>query len=92
MTEPGGKTYGSRRQRTARLDDAGGDCDTLGVAGRAQDAGMTTQLSCPWCEDEVAFEVDETLDEIVCSACATRMAFAPDPVATFELLYQPVAA
>ena len=53
---------------------------------------MTIQLSCPWCEDEAAFEVDETCDELVCSACSTRMAFAPDPVTTFGLLYEPVAA
>ena len=53
---------------------------------------MTIQLSCPWCEDEVSFEVDETRDEIVCSACTIRVPFAPDPVATFELLYRAVAA
>lgn len=53
---------------------------------------MTVQLACPWCEDEVAMEVDEARDELVCSGCQMRTAFAPDPVATFELLYAPVAA
>ena len=49
---------------------------------------MTVQLDCPWCQDEVAFEVDETADELVCIACGIRTAFAPDPVATFGLLYE----
>jgi transcription elongation factor Elf1 len=49
---------------------------------------MTIQLICPWCEDEVAFAVDEASDEIVCSACGIRTEFAPDPVATFSLLYE----
>jgi hypothetical protein len=49
---------------------------------------MMISLTCPWCEDEVAFAVDETDDELICSACNTRMAFAPDPVTTFELLYE----
>lgn len=49
---------------------------------------MNVLLTCPWCEDEVAFAVDETADELVCTACDTRMAFAPDPVATFSLLYE----
>ena len=53
---------------------------------------MTIQLACPWCEDEVAFLVDESADELVCAACGTHMTFAPDPAITFELLYQPVAA
>jgi hypothetical protein len=53
---------------------------------------MTVQLTCPWCEDEVAFSVDEADDELVCSACATHVAFAPDPVTTFSLLYEPAAA
>ena len=38
------------------------------------------------------FTVDEASDELVCSGCATRMAFAPDPVTTFGLLYEPAAA
>jgi hypothetical protein len=37
-------------------------------------------------------EVDETRDELVCSGCLMRTAFAPDPITTFELLYAPVAA
>jgi hypothetical protein len=53
---------------------------------------MNIQLDCPWCQDEVTFTVNETDDELVCSACSTAMAFAPDPVITFDLLYQPVAA
>jgi hypothetical protein len=28
----------------------------------------------------------------VCSACNTRMAFAPDPATTFSLLYEPATA
>lgn len=53
---------------------------------------MTVLLSCPACSDEVPFDIDETADEMVCTACSTRMAFAPDPATTFELLYQPLAA
>ena len=53
---------------------------------------MNIQLTCPWCNDETDFLVDETADELVCSACAIRMAFAPDPVTTFGLLYEPLAA
>jgi DNA-directed RNA polymerase subunit RPC12/RpoP len=49
---------------------------------------MNIQLICPWCEDEVRFEVDEAEDELECSACGTRIAFAPDPVATFSLIYE----
>jgi hypothetical protein len=45
-------------------------------------------LTCPWCEDDVAIAVDEAHDELVCSACNTRIAFAPDPVTTFSLLYE----
>ncbi len=46
---------------------------------------MMILLTCPWCEDEVQFAVDEADDELVCSACSTRIAFAPDPVPTFSL-------
>ncbi len=49
---------------------------------------MNILLDCAWCEDEVVFSVDEADDELVCSACNTHMAFAPDPVATFALLYE----
>ncbi|MGI8871221.1 MAG: hypothetical protein ACR2KI_01290 [Candidatus Limnocylindria bacterium] len=48
---------------------------------------MELLLTCPWCEDEARFSVDEGADEVVCTRCDTRLAFAPDPVATFELLY-----
>jgi hypothetical protein len=48
---------------------------------------MTVLLDCPLCEDEVAFAVDLVDDELICTACNTRMDLAPDPVATFELLY-----
>ena len=53
---------------------------------------MNIQLSCPWCNDDTEFQVDETVDEIVCSGCSTRMAFAPDSATTFSLLYEPLAA
>jgi hypothetical protein len=53
---------------------------------------MNIQLTCPWCQDEVTFAVDESADELVCASCSTRMAFAPDPVTTYGLLYEPVAA
>ncbi|MGH2455588.1 MAG: hypothetical protein ACRDHD_04960 [Candidatus Limnocylindria bacterium] len=53
---------------------------------------MTVQLTCPWCEDEVAFTVDEAADEIVCGGCATRMSFAPDPATTYAILYEQAAA
>jgi hypothetical protein len=53
---------------------------------------MTVQLSCPWCEEELAFEVDEARDELICSGCSMRTAFAPDPATTYGLLYEPVAA
>jgi DNA-directed RNA polymerase subunit RPC12/RpoP len=49
---------------------------------------MTVLLLCPWCEDEVAFAVDETSDELVCDACGTRTLFAPDPSTTYNLLYE----
>jgi hypothetical protein len=49
---------------------------------------MTIQLECHWCRDEVAFEVDEISDELVCTACGIRTEFAPDPVATYSLLYE----
>jgi hypothetical protein len=52
---------------------------------------MTIQLSCPWCTDEVAFTINEADTELVCSSCAMRMDFAPDPGVTFELLYAAVA-
>ena len=54
--------------------------------------GMNILLDCAWCGDEVVFSVDEKDDELVCSACNTRMAFAPDPATTFALLYEPAKA
>lgn len=54
--------------------------------------GMNILLDCAWCGDEVVFEVNETDDELVCSACNIRMAFAPDPATTFALLYEPARA
>lgn len=53
---------------------------------------MTVLLSCPWCEDDVDFTIDEAGDELVCTACTTRMAFAPDAATTFGLLYAQIAA
>ena len=64
------------------------DRDTQGVARPVDDRRMTIQLDCPWCQDEVAFEVDETADELACTACGIRTEFAPDPVATYSLLYE----
>ena len=52
---------------------------------------MTIQLSCPLCQDEVAWEVDESADELVCGGCSARVAFAPDPAITYGLLYEPAA-
>jgi hypothetical protein len=49
---------------------------------------MIVQLDCPWCQDEVAFEVDETSDELICGACGMKTDFGPDPVATLRLLYE----
>jgi DNA-directed RNA polymerase subunit RPC12/RpoP len=81
----------SARPGTLVAPRAAIDRDRLGVAAGAQHMGMTVQLICPWCEDEVAFEVDEAADEIVCSACGTRTEFAPDPVLTYSLLYEAAA-
>ena len=50
--------------------------------------GMNILLDCAWCGDEVVFSIDESDDELVCSACNTHMAFAPDPATTFALLYE----
>jgi hypothetical protein len=49
---------------------------------------MNILLDCASCDDEVVFSVDEADDELVCSACNTHMVFAPDPSATFALLYE----
>jgi len=52
---------------------------------------MNIQLTCPWCTDEVTFTIDEADQELVCSACSTRMDFAPDTAITYQLLYAPAA-
>lgn len=53
---------------------------------------MNILLDCASCGDEVVFSVNETDEELVCSACNTRMAFAPDPLITFGLLYDTAQA
>jgi len=53
---------------------------------------MNILLDCTWCGDEVVFSVSEADDELVCSACNSHMAFAPDPSATFALLYETAQA
>ena len=53
---------------------------------------MNILLDCTWCGDEVVFSVNEADDELVCSACNTHTAFAPDPSTTFALLYEPALA
>ena len=55
-------------------------------------SGMNILLDCASCGDEVVFSVHETDDELVCSACNTHMAFAPDPSTTFALLYEQAQA
>jgi DNA-directed RNA polymerase subunit RPC12/RpoP len=62
--------------------------DTQVVTRRGHSAAMNILLDCAWCGDEVVFSVDEADDELVCSACNTRTAFAPDPATTFALLYE----
>jgi uncharacterized membrane protein len=53
---------------------------------------MNIPLDCAWCGDQAVFSVHETDDELVCSACNTHMAFAPDPNVTFALLYETAQA
>ena len=53
---------------------------------------MNILLDCASCGDEVVFSVDEADDELVCGACNTHMAFAPDPSTTFALLYEQAQA
>lgn len=55
-------------------------------------AGMNILLDCAWCGEEVVFSVNAADDELICSACNTHTAFAPDPAATFALLYEPAQA
>jgi hypothetical protein len=52
---------------------------------------MNIHMTCPWCQDELPFVVDDSTDELVCNGCSTRMAFAPDPVVTYGLLYEAAA-
>ena len=52
---------------------------------------MNILLDCAGCGDEVVFTVNATDDELACSACNIRMDFAPDPAATFGLLYEAAA-
>ena len=63
-------------------------CDTRGVVEGRDPSRMTVHLICPWCNDEVAFEVDRDSDELLCSACGTSFDFAPDPAVTYALLYE----
>jgi hypothetical protein len=49
---------------------------------------MNILLDCAWCGEEVAFSVAEADDELVCTACNTHTAFAPDPNTTYSLLYE----
>jgi DNA-directed RNA polymerase subunit RPC12/RpoP len=53
---------------------------------------MNVLLDCAWCGDEVVFTVHATDDELVCRACGTHTAFAPDPATTFALLYEEMPA
>ena len=53
---------------------------------------MDVLLDCAWCGDEVVFTVHATDDELVCRACGTHTAFAPDPATTFALLYEEMPA
>jgi DNA-directed RNA polymerase subunit RPC12/RpoP len=81
-----------RNRANAAVAGRAANRDTRVVTSHAQDARMNVLLDCAWCGDEVVFSVDEADDELVCSACSTRMAFAPDPATTFALLYEPQAA
>jgi len=74
------------------VSDRATHCDTRVVASRAEDRRMNILLDCAWCGVEVVFSVNETDDELVCSACNTRMDFAPDPATTFGLLYESAQA
>jgi hypothetical protein len=67
------------------------DRDRLDVASHAQDRRMNIQMACPWCVDDVDFVLEEADEDLVCSRCSTRIAFAPDPVVTFGLLYEAAA-
>ena len=53
---------------------------------------MNILLDCTWCGDEGVFTVNETDDELVCGACNTHTAFAPDPSTTYALLYETAKA
>lgn len=68
------------------------DRDTLLSRSASIVRVMNILLDCAWCGDGVVFSVDESDDELTCSACNTRVAFAPDPTTTFALLYEPARA
>lgn len=53
---------------------------------------MDVLLDCAWCGDEVVFTVNAADDELVCRACGTHTAFAPDPAITYSLLYEEMRA
>jgi DNA-directed RNA polymerase subunit RPC12/RpoP len=78
--------------RKCRAIRHAGNRDRQGVTSADQDRRMNILLDCAWCGDEVVFTVDETDDELVCSACNTRMDFAPDPATTYGLLYETAQA
>lgn len=71
-----------------KVPEAGHGRDTQDVATADQHRAMNILLDCPCCQEEVLFEVDQTDEDLVCHGCNTRMAFAPDPVTTFSLLYE----
>jgi hypothetical protein len=52
---------------------------------------MNVVLDCAWCEEQVVYTVTEADDELVCSACHTRVDFAPDPAVSYALLYGDLA-
>jgi hypothetical protein len=52
---------------------------------------MKIQMTCPGGQDEIAFVVDESTDDLVCNGCSARMTFAPDPAVTYGLLYEAAA-
>jgi hypothetical protein len=66
--------------------------DTQGVTSATESRVMNILLDCPWCDDGVDFAVDLAGEELICTACNTHLALAPDPVTTFELLYGPQQA
>lgn len=39
---------------------------------------MLIELSCPWCEAELAVETEQLDGEVRCEDCSVAFAFAPD--------------